>query len=62
MSEVTGFIYGAMSTRFWMQRQGVLELLMEKDFKNMPFFAWECLTIQTCNRDIDLVVRDEVDM
>lgn len=24
----------------------------------MPFYSWECLTIQLCDRDIDLVIRN----
>jgi len=62
MSEVTGFLYGSMSTRFWMQRQGVLDLVMKHRFKDVPFYAWECITIQLRKRDVDLVIHDEIDM
>lgn len=28
----------------------------------MPFYAWECLTIQFKRRDLDIVIRDELQM
>ena len=47
---MTGFIYGAVSTKFWMQRQGIMELIVTRRGNddiaihemedNMPFFAW----------------------
>lgn len=33
-----------------------------KDLKRLPFYSWECLTLQLKNRDIDLVIRDPLDM
>ena len=29
---------------------------------NLPFYSWNCITIQLVNRDIDLVIRDLKDM
>jgi hypothetical protein len=29
---------------------------------DLPFKCWECITIQTESRDIDLVVKNEKDM
>ena len=34
---------------------------MEED-SNVPFYAWECITIQTERNDINLVIRKEKDM
>ena len=28
----------------------------------MPFYAWECITIQLEDRDVDLVIRNEKEM
>ena len=34
----------------------------EKIDELMPFFAWQCLTIQFKCRDLDIVVKDELQM
>ena len=71
LEHVSGFIYGGMATKFWMQRQAVLDRLIhsmknstkDKDIgKNLPLFNWECITIQLQRRDLDLVVKNELDM
>ena len=28
----------------------------------MPFYSWQCITLQLNHRDVDLVIRDEQDM
>lgn len=33
-----------------------------EDLKKVPFYSWECLTLQLGNRDVDLVIRDEKQM
>ena len=33
-----------------------------QDEKNVPFFAWECLTIQLKHREVNLVIRQQKDM
>ena len=35
---------------------------MQYRLGQVPFYAWECLTIQLKNREIDLVIRNEKDM
>ena len=30
--------------------------------KNLPLFNWECITIQLKRRDLDLVIKNELDM
>ena len=32
------------------------------DLSNLPFYCWDCITISTYNRDIDLVIKNEKDM
>ena len=63
LSEIQGIIYGGMSSRFWMLRK-YFNSLEKITYKNdeVPFYAWECITIQTKNREIDLVVKNEKDM
>jgi len=36
--------------------------MMLNELKNLPFFCWECITIKTDQRDIDLVIRNPKDM
>lgn len=67
LSDITGFIFGANSVRFWMQRQAINEIIStkrnQKECEDMlPYFSWECLTIQFKRRDVDIVVRDELQM
>ena len=50
LSDITGFIFGANSVRFWMQRQAINEIIATKRNqkeceKMLPYFSWECLTI-----------------
>lgn len=33
-----------------------------KDSSNLPFMAWECLTIQLKDRQVDLVIRNQENM
>ena len=66
---MTGFMYGGLSSRFWMQRQGILEIIssLQKDNpslidKMIPQFDWECLTLQFKDKDLDIVIRDKLQM
>ena len=36
--------------------------MQHKDQLNLPFYCWECITINTEQRDIDLVIKNEKDM
>ena len=57
---IKGFIYGAFSSRFWILRKHINSIPLS-NFKLgiVPFYAWECITIETKNRYIDLVIKDE---
>ena len=69
LSKIIGFMYGGMSTRFQMQRQGILQIISNLQNKNnglidqmVPHYEWECLSIQFENKDLDIVIRDEFQM
>ena len=32
------------------------------DLPRLPFYSWQCITLQTKQRDIDLVIPDDKDM
>ena len=57
--EITGFIFGGMTSRFWMLRK-YINLLDERKARLIaPFFSWECLTIQFKDRELNLVIKNE---
>lgn len=33
-----------------------------EDMDKLPFYSWNCLTLQMSHRDVDLVIRDDRDM
>ena len=58
LDDITGFVYGGQSTRFWMMRSDINTLIRDLncsedddsnhsdcDILNIPFFAWQCLSI-----------------
>ena len=63
LSEIKGLIFGGQSSRFWILRRHVNALDKSKFYKDeLPFYAWQCLTLQLENREIDLVIKDEKEM
>jgi hypothetical protein len=36
--------------------------MSKSELDNLPYHSWNCITLQTSNRDIDLVIYDEKDM
>ena len=42
-----------------MMRKHIISMAIKDDDSNLPFFSWECITIQTKQRDIYLVIRNE---
>ena len=61
LSEIKSIIYGGTSSRFWLHRKYInsMDLKNLKDKEKMPFYAWECLTLQLEHRDVDLIIRKE---
>lgn len=59
--DIQSIMFGPMSARFWIYRKHMCcqESLCES---KVPFLAWQCLTIQLKNRNLDLVIKDEADM
>lgn len=37
-------------------------LMKAEELKDLPFYSWQCLTLQLGNRDVDLVIKDEQQM
>ena len=53
---------GGFSSRFWMLRKHFNSMTPETIKLDAPFYAWECLSIDMGNRDVDLVIRCEKHM
>ena len=46
-----------------MLRQGINRMIIEEcDESRIPFFCWECITIELQNKDIDIIIRNEFEM
>jgi hypothetical protein len=61
LEDVKGFIYGGLSSRFWMMRKQ-LNYIKKKSEINHPFYSWQCISLQLDHRDIDLVIKDDKEM
>ena len=70
IEDVQGFVFGGFASRFWVQRRGINEIIAHEKAAGhgkaldhiLPYYAWECITIQLPDRNIDLVVREEIHM
>jgi len=49
LSDITGFVFGAVTSRFWMLRKHLISIGNDDD-ANVPFYSWECITILTKER------------
>ena len=57
LKEVVGVIQGGLSSRFWFLRKELDQKI--KKGEDLPFYSWQCLTLQTADREIDLVISNE---
>ena len=60
IDDITSFVFGGFSSRFWLLRKHISSMEVS-DLKNLPFYCWECLTIQTIHKNINIVVKNEKD-
>ena len=49
LSEITGFTYGGVNSRFWKMRK-YINNLEKLELDKLPFYSWECITIETYSR------------
>ena len=61
LTDIVGFVYGGYSSRFWVLRKHI-NFMDKSEYKNLPFYAWQCISLQTKHRTIDLVIKDEKQM
>ena len=56
---VMGFIYGGTSSKWWMFRKHFNHMDDEFFKGEVPFYPWECLSIQLLDRDVFLIIKNE---
>ena len=64
ISEIESILFGCVGSRFWVYRKHI-NSMEHKDIKagKMPFYAWECLTINLQGgRELNLVIKNEACM
>ena len=61
IADIKSFIFGGFASRFWMMRKHV-NSLPRALLKHLPFYSWDCITLELGYRDINLVVRNEQHM
>ena len=61
IGDITNIMFGGLSSRFWTLRKHI-NLMPKQELDNLPFYSWNCLTICSKLRDVDLVIQDESDM
>lgn len=71
ISDIQGIIFGGFSSRFWIYRKHLCCLdydILMKDTKKkkfrggkteLPFYAWQCITLELGERQVDLVIKDQ---
>ena len=45
-----------------MYRKHINSYPKASDLDHLPFYSWDCLTLQLKRRDVDLVIKNEKDM
>lgn len=59
--EIKSFIFGGFSSRFWMLRKHI-NCLPHDELDKVPFYSWECISLELQNRSVDLVIQDQQKM
>ena len=54
-------MFGGFSSRFWMLRKHINSMDRSK-LMTIPFYNWECITIELEFRFIDIVIKDMTQM
>ena len=45
VKDIKGIIFGGINSRFWMLRKHFNSMNIN-ELENIPFYSWQCLTIQ----------------
>ena len=61
INKIKSFLFGGFSSRFWILRKHINSMQIE-DLDDLPFFSWQCISLELKNRCIDLVIKDQTKM
>lgn len=61
VKDIKGFVYGGFNSRFWIARKHVI-LKSRKELDHLPFYNWECISLELNHRSIDLVIQNQASM
>lgn len=60
VANIESFIYGPLTSRFWILRKHICLVSIRQLCTHMSFYAWDCLTICVKNQeDICLIIKDQ---
>ena len=67
INDIQGFTYGPVTSRFWLFRKHFNQMTDTKFYKMekqdcLPFYPWECLTLDLGSTHVFLVIKNEVVM
>ena len=60
VDDIKAIIVGGVSSKFWQMRKYLNQIHPEeylKKSKDIPFYAWQCITLQLQSEDIDLIIK-----
>ena len=58
VSDIQQIIFGGFQSRFWMLRKHFNSMTLADLMGPIPFYSWECITLCTKERDVDIVIKD----
>ena len=61
VDDITSFVFGGFSSRFWLLRKHVNSMSL-KELHNLPFFCWECVTLNTQTGSVNIVIKNQKQM
>lgn len=45
IKDLKSFIYGGISSRFWMMRKHINQMTLLSDLNKLSFYSWDCVTL-----------------
>ena len=61
VSNIKHIIFGGVNSRFWMLRKHFNSMQL-KELDIVPFYSWNCISLEMNHRVVDLVIKDEGQM
>ena len=61
IDDIEAFTFGGFSSRFWAMRKHI-NCLQPEQLLLLPFHSWQCLSLRTKDRELNLVIHDQEQM